>query len=199
MATDGGFALDPGDDFAIFDRPETVTYRVYVSGGTFTNNTGLSVIRRVLQRMDADMVPGMMSQGTTTFTFPGSALSSVTPKPKDRVKEADNTEWVVNVVEQVTLAARWRLTCTRAAQGTPTPYVAPSHVILTIGDSGGDNPLVTCAAPHGLTAGATVTVSGSSVSAYNGVFVIDPTGFLSTQFLLTLTQYVGDATGGHWA
>ncbi len=93
-------------------------------------------------------------------------------------------------------------------QATPSPPPPPpGHVVELIADdlAGDGVAQATCAGPHGLSDLDPVTISGNSVSAYNGAFLAglqsdDPT----TQFWLldpnTTTPIVnaGTGTGGTW-
>lgn len=74
----------------------------------------------------------------------------------------------------------------------------PAHRrILTITDDGG-LPSVKTAAPHGLTNGSVVKISGSPVAAYNVTEVVAVTD--DTTFALDGgTLYSADAAGGAWS
>lgn len=85
------------------------------------------------------------------------------------------------------------------------------HTITRIGP-GPDtsNPMATTAQPHGLTEGQTVTISGSSIAAYNGVFqaglsLAPGPGFpddVTVSFMLVSggaeVADAGTASGGRW-
>ena len=75
-----------------------------------------------------------------------------------------------------------------------------AHTILTMTDGGFGTPLVTTAAPHGLTlddVGLSVVISGNSVPSYNTTdTIVDVPGV--DQFMLQTTAYTADGTGGTW-
>lgn len=80
---------------------------------------------------------------------------------------------------------------------TTTAMKAPNgHNITSITNDGSGAALVLCAAPHGLTTGASVTISGNSNNDYNDtdtITVID-----ADEFILDTIAYTSDGTGGRW-
>lgn len=73
--------------------------------------------------------------------------------------------------------------------------------ILTITDGGSGVLLVTTQLNHGFgfaSAGEFVTISGTSVSAYDGNYQVDDVHTLDS-FLLDSNAYTVDSTGGTWA
>jgi hypothetical protein len=68
------------------------------------------------------------------------------------------------------------------------------NTILTITDDGSLNALVTCAAPHGLVGGETVTITGTV--GYNTTVSVDGVPSATTWYIGG--SYTADSIGGRW-
>lgn len=70
--------------------------------------------------------------------------------------------------------------------------------VSTIGNSGGKC-AITFSGVHGLSVGATFTISGNSVSGYNSPTVHQVTSVTSTVAVVTNVNYTSTGTGGSWS
>lgn len=85
----------------------------------------------------------------------------------------------------------------RLVVGVGSAYIPPEQRILTITDDGGGSMLVTTEAAHGIVTPAVVRITGTSLSAYNGLHTADDAPTATT--FRELGGYIGDSTGGSWS
>jgi hypothetical protein len=100
--------LTPGSDFLAFDFLEPVTYRVRGAGEVFTDVPGVQALHRQYDGDEAQFA----GKDVTVWHLLISALPGPA-KPRDRVKQADGTEWVVVSTALQTFATRYRLVCVK--------------------------------------------------------------------------------------
>lgn len=99
-------------DFAsLADNTETVTLTPQNPAATAI--TGITALRRALQRRDMDAVAGLsVENDVIVWHLPSSALGSTAPKQGDIIT-AGSEVWTILSAEKQTLGTRWRFVCVK--------------------------------------------------------------------------------------
>lgn len=101
-----------GDFASVVDGLEAVTFRRrVVSGGseTFSETENVTALRRVLDR-DPGSGQTALAADSVAWHLEASDLSGINPKKGDRIKDADDVEWVIDGRATLnTFGSRWRV------------------------------------------------------------------------------------------
>lgn len=106
---------DIASDFDIFDGVETVAITCRNSNGTTTSNTGVTALRRPLDRQEASLAGVFSSGDSVVFIIQNSDLTSTEIREGDTVTSltGGTNTWKVISVQHNTWRTKWRLVCNR--------------------------------------------------------------------------------------
>ena len=80
---------------------------------TYGSADAVTAIRRVLNKKDARLGTGLISENTIVFLLQASTVSAA-PRPHDKIVDADSVTYMINFAEYVAFDSCYRVEATKA-------------------------------------------------------------------------------------
>ncbi len=87
---------------------QTVTLGVRQADGTYFNVTGITAIRRVIDRRDSRVQMGLVTAGTTVFHLRESTMGNNVARQHDQITDQGGTVYHIDFARLETNDSRWR-------------------------------------------------------------------------------------------